>query len=503
GYALESATRILNMVPTKKVDRTPYEIWYGKAPKLSYLRVWGCKALMRRGTPDKLDSRSIKCIFVGSLKETMGYYFYYLLENKILLLEMLSSMRIVSHYKKSRRISQAPDRYSFYVDAEEHELRDINEPPNYKAALSDLEFDKWLDAMNTEMQSIKDNQVWSLVDLPPNGRTVRSKLLFKKKTDMDGNVHTFKALLVAKGFNQMYRVDYEETFSLVADIRAIRILLAIVAFYDYEIWQQAFRSWNKRFDVEIKKIGFTKKIYEPCVYLKASGSNVSFLVLYVDDILIMGNNITMLQDFKSWFCKCFSMKDLGEAAYILRIKIICDRSKWLISLSQSAYFDKILEKFKMENSKRGSTLMQEKPDYRKSQGAQHIVSRFQQNSGDIHWTAVKTILKYLRNTKDMVLVYEAKPESELKVTCYADAGFQTNKDNTKSHTTAMSSTEAEYIVATKASMKAVWMRKFIDGLGDVMPSSKRPIEMLYDNAPAIAIANDLGIMRGARHYQRK
>ncbi|GJU39114.1 retrotransposon protein, putative, ty1-copia subclass [Tanacetum coccineum] len=83
GYALESAARILNMVPTKKIDRTLYEIWNGKAPKLSYLKVWGCEAHVKRYTPDKLDSSSIKCIFIRYPKETMGYYFYNLLENKI------------------------------------------------------------------------------------------------------------------------------------------------------------------------------------------------------------------------------------------------------------------------------------------------------------------------------------------------------------------------------------------------------------------------------------
>ncbi|GKB87607.1 putative retrotransposon ty1-copia subclass protein, partial [Tanacetum coccineum] len=87
------------------------------------------------------------------------------------------------------------------------------------------------------MQSIKDNEVWDLVDLPPNGKTVGSKWLFKKKTDMDGAVHTYKACLVAKAYTQTSGIDYEETFSPVADIRAIRILIAITAFYDYEIWQ--------------------------------------------------------------------------------------------------------------------------------------------------------------------------------------------------------------------------------------------------------------------------
>nr|GFA00212.1 retrovirus-related Pol polyprotein from transposon TNT 1-94 [Tanacetum cinerariifolium] len=89
--------------------------------------------------------------------------------------------------------------------------------------------------MNVEMQSMKDNEVLDLVDLPPNGKTVGSKWLFKKKTGMDGAVHTYKARLVAKGYIQTPRIDYEETFSHVADIRAIRILIAIAAFYDYEI----------------------------------------------------------------------------------------------------------------------------------------------------------------------------------------------------------------------------------------------------------------------------
>ncbi|GJS37648.1 retrotransposon protein, putative, ty1-copia subclass [Tanacetum coccineum] len=182
---------------------------------------------------------------------------------------------------------------------------------------------------------------------------------------MDGAVHTFKAHLVAKGFTQTYRVDYEETFSPVADIRAIRILISIVSFYDYEIWQmdvktaflnghlfeevymvqpegfvnpkfpnrvcklkrsiyglkQASRQWNKRFHDEIKKFCFSQNRNKPCVYIKVSGSYVNFLILYVDGILIMGNNIPMLQDVKSYLGRCFAMKDLGEAAYILGIKI--------------------------------------------------------------------------------------------------------------------------------------------------------------------------------------
>ncbi|GJY39534.1 retrotransposon protein, putative, ty1-copia subclass [Tanacetum coccineum] len=295
-----------------------------------------------------------------------------------------------------------------YIDAKEHKLEDLGEPANYKAALLDPESDKWLNAMNVEMQSIKDNEVWELVDLPPDVKTVGHKWLLKKKTDMDGAVHTYKARLVEKGFTQTPGIDYEETFSYVADIRAIRILIAIVAFYDYEIWQmdvktaflngylneeQASRQWNKRFDDEIKKFRFSQNRDEPCVYVKASGSYVTFLILYVNDILIMGNNIPMLQDVKSYIGRCFSMKDLGEAAYILGIKIYRDRSKRLIDLCQIAYIEKILKRFYMENSKRGMIPMQEKLKFSKSQDADDMKSQtgyvFVLNGGVVDWKSTK------------------------------------------------------------------------------------------------------------------
>ncbi|MDF3568365.1 reverse transcriptase domain-containing protein, partial [Enterobacter hormaechei] len=89
------------------------------------------------------------------------------------------------------------------------------------------------------------------------------------------------------------------------------------------------------------------------MYKKVSGSAVIFLVLYVDDILIIGNDVGMISSIKLWLSSNFSMKDLGDATYILGIKIYRDRSKRLLGLSQSMYIDKILKRFSMENSKRG------------------------------------------------------------------------------------------------------------------------------------------------------
>ena len=97
--------------------------------------------------------------------------------------------------------------------------------------------------------------------------------------------------------------------------------------------KQASRSWNIRFDETIKEFEFIKNEDDPCVYKKVSGSAIVFLVLYVDDILLIGNNVSLLIEGKGWLSSKFFMKDMGEAAFILGIKIYRDRSRRLLGLS--------------------------------------------------------------------------------------------------------------------------------------------------------------------------
>ncbi|GJW49329.1 retrotransposon protein, putative, ty1-copia subclass [Tanacetum coccineum] len=283
----------------------------------------------------------------------MGYYFYFPPKNKIVV------ARYAEFFEKNLITQEVSGRA---IDLEE--IQDEDTSPSEITSEIPMEVEGFKPPQEEEIpildrcyecgNTIHDGQYgMGPVDLPPNCKTVGSKWIFKKKTDMDGIVHTYKARLVAKGYTQLYGVDYEETFSPVADIRAIRILISIAAYYDYEIWQmdvktaflngyldediymvqpEASRSWNKRFDEEIKRFGFDQNLDEPCVYQKASGSNVTFLILYVDDIIIMGNHIPSLQSVKDYLGKCFAMKYLGEAAFILGIKIYRDRSKRLIGL---------------------------------------------------------------------------------------------------------------------------------------------------------------------------
>ena len=184
--------------------------------------------------------------------------------------------------------------------------------------------------MNSEIESMYSNKVWGLVEPPDGVKAVGCKWIYKRKRGTDGKVETFKARLVAKGYTQKEGIDYEETFSLVAMLKSIRILLSIVTHMDYKIWQmdvktaflngileenihmkqpegfiekgkghlvcklnrsiyglkQASRSWNIRFNEVIQSYGFIQSLDESCVYKKCNGNVVVFLVLYVDDIFV-------------------------------------------------------------------------------------------------------------------------------------------------------------------------------------------------------------------------
>ncbi|GKE05700.1 hypothetical protein Tco_1397718 [Tanacetum coccineum] len=229
----------------------------------------------------------------------------------------------------------------------------------------------------------------------------------------------------------------------------------------------------------------------------------------------------MLQDVKSWLGKCFAMKDLGEVAYILGIKIYRDRLRRLIALNQSAYIDKTLKRYKMDTSKCGTILMPPNVYLSNTQGPS-TPAEVKRMKGIPYASAMGSIMYAVRNTKDMFLVYGGDSTTELSVTCYTDASWETDRDdlrsqigfvfvmnggavdwkNSKKITTAMSSMEAEYIAAAEAAIKAIWIRKFISGLG-VIPSINRPMDMYCDNTGAITIADEPGVQRGAKHFRRK
>ena len=121
-------------------------------------------------------------------------------------------------------------------------LLDHDEPTNYEEAMMSPDSDKWLEAMKSEIGSMYENKVWTLIDLPDDRKAIENKWIFKRKTSADSTVTIYKARIVAKGFRQVQGVDYNETFSPLVILKSVRIMLAIAAFYDYEIWQMDVKT---------------------------------------------------------------------------------------------------------------------------------------------------------------------------------------------------------------------------------------------------------------------
>ncbi|KAA0025358.1 gag/pol protein [Cucumis melo var. makuwa] len=353
--------------------------------------------------------------------------------NKLVLNEATDeSTRVVDEVGPSSRVDETT------TSGQSHPYQSLRMPRRSgRVAMNDVDKDQWVKAMDLEMESMYFNSVWELVDVPEGVKPIGCKWIYKRKRDSAG--------------------------------KSIRILLSIATFYDYETWQMdvktaflngnleesIFMSQPEGFDTAIKSYGFDQNVDEPCVYKKINKGKVAFLVLYVDDILLIGNDVGCLTDVKAWLAAQFQMKDLGEAQYVLGIQIIRDRKNKMLALSQATYIDKMLVRYSMQNSKKGllpfrhgvhlskeqcSKTPQEVEDLRRIPYASAvdslmyvmlctrpdicyavgIASRYQSNSGLDHWTAVKIILKYLRRTRDYMLVYGAK---DLILTGYTDSDF--------------------------------------------------------------------------------
>ncbi|KAK1618252.1 hypothetical protein QYE76_023769 [Lolium multiflorum] len=615
SYALETAAFTLNRAPSKSVETTPYELWFNKKPKLSFLKVWGCEAYVKKLQPDKLEPKAEKCVFIGYPKETIGYTFYHRSEGKIfvakngtflekefltkevtgrkveldeieesLLVDQSSAVpenvpvpptptteeandndhetsnETATEPRRSTRDRATPDWYDPCLNVMIVDNND-EDPATYEEAMMSPDSNKWQEAMKSEMGSMYDNKVWTLVDLPDSRKAVENKWIFKRKTDADGNITVYKARLVAKGFRQIQGVDYDETFSPVAKLKSVRILLAIAAFFDYEIWQmdvktaflngdieeelymvqpkgfvdpknadkvcklqrsiyglkQASRSWNRRFDKVIKDFGFIQCHGEACIYKKVSGSSVAFLILYVDDILLIGNDIELLSSVKEYIpgqdSKKFRMDESKKGFLPMLPGKVLSKTQGPATAEERERMSQI-----PYASAVGSimyAMLCTRPDIAH---AVSLTSRYQSDPGMEHWTAVKNILKYLKRTKDMFLCYGG--DQELVVTSYTDASWNTDPDDSKSQsgyvfilngaavswasskqcTVAKSSTESEYIAASEASSEAVWMKRFIVELG-VVPSALDPFVIYCDNMGAIANAQEPRSHKRLKHIK--
>ncbi|KAG8496949.1 hypothetical protein CXB51_008176 [Gossypium anomalum] len=404
----------LNRVPSKSVQKMPYEMWTGKRLKIEQQQI-----------PQEIE-------------------------------EQVTTVETQPPHR-SLRERHAPERYGFLITMHgDILLIDQDEPRTYQEAVASLGSEKWLEAMRSEMDSMYENQVWTLADPSERVKPIGCKWVFKKKMDMDGNIDVKKAFLNGKLEEDVYMTQPEGF-------------------------------------INPKDAG---KIYEPCVYKKVSGSTITFLDLG-KATYILGVKI-----YRDKVLRRFNMEESKRGLLPMRHGI---------SLSKEMCPSTPQERERMSKipyaSAIGSIMYAMLCTHPDVSYALSMTSRYQVDLDEGHWTTVKNILKYLRRTKDTFLIYGS--EEELSVKGYTDASFQTNKDDSRSQsgfvfylnggavswksskqsTVADSTTEAEYIAASEATKEAVWIKKFITELG-VVPSISDTIELRCDNNGAIAQAKE-------------
>ena len=497
--------------------------------------------------------------------------------------------------RRSSRQIRIPSWHSDYVMASHDAyclLTEEGEPSTFQEALSSSDASLWMIAMQEEMEALHRNKTWELVELPKGRKAIGNKWVFKIKRDGNDQVERYRARLVVKGYAQKEGIDFNEIFSPVVRLTTIRVVLAMCAAFDLHLEQldvktaflhgelkeeiymlqpegfeeqgkenlvcrltkslyglkQAPRCWYKRFDSFIISLEYNRLSSDHCTYYKRFDDNdFIILLLYVDDMLVVGPNKDRIQELKAQLAREFDMKDLGPANKILGMQINRDRKDRKIWLSQKNYLRKVLRRFNMQDCKPISTplpincklssgmspsseaermemsrvpyasavgslmyaMICTRPDIAQAVG---VVSRFMADPGREHWNVVKRILRYVKGTSDVALCFGG---SEFVVRGYVDSDFAGDLDKRKSTTgyvftlaggavswlsklqtvVALSTTEAEYMAATQACKEAVWIQRLMEEL-----SHKQERTTLYcDNQSALHIARNPAFHSKTKH----
>lgn len=315
--------------------------------------------------------------------------------------------------------------------------------------------------------------------------------------------------------------------------------------------KQSPRQWYKRFDSFVVSNGFNRSSYDSCVYFRRLKPDCFiYLLLYVDDMLIASADMEAIKELKNLLQSKFEIKDLGAARRILGMDIIRKRNEGLLYLSQLSYVQKLLRRFNMLDSKPVSTpiaghfklsithspqtedeikdmsripysnatgslmyaMVCTRPDLAYSAS---IVSRFMANPGKQHWSVVKWILRYLKGSKSVVLVYGRNSERINGLSGYVDADYSGDIDKRRSLTgylftlygsviswkanlqsvMALSTTEAEYITLTEAIKEAIWLK----GLVHELEGKTGPIEVWCDSQSAIDLSKNQVFHERTKH----
>lgn len=395
---------------------------------------------------------------------------------------------------------------------------------------------------------------------------------------------------MARGFSQIEGVDYSETYAPVVKLSSIRVLLALVAELELLLHQmdvvtaflngelkelvymeqpegfeqgdpaklvclllksiyglkQSPRAWyGKIDDFFVKHLGMERNPADDCIYVRRKGGHILIIALYVDDLLIACSDESILSETKRELSARFKMKDLGEARIILGMDITRDRSARTLTLCQTRYAQKVIDRFGLGSARGQPTPMDCGIDltapsepctqpYREAIGSLMylmvgsrpdlaycvgVLAKHVQNPTKVHWDALMRVLRYVIHTKELGLVYGGTGASMVPLV-YTDADWAGDRANCRSvsgfvalmsggavswcarqqEVVALSSAESEYISMCNGAKETMWLRRLASGM-QVVPHMDQPTVMFVDNQAAMGLAHNLSVNRRSKHIE--
>jgi len=375
-------------------------------------------------------------------------------------------------------------------------IQSVTIPRDWKQAKQDP---KWHEAMVEELRALEKNKTWELVKLPAGKKAISCKWVFTIKQNPEGKVERYKARLVARGYSQTYGIDYDETFAPVAKMGTVRTLISCAANFGWPLHQldvkntflhgdlqeevymeippgfskdviaekvcrlkkslyglkQSPRAWFDRFRCALCGMGYKQCNGDHTVFYRHSGRRIAILAVYVDDIIITGDDEVEVKRLKENLSKEFEVKDLGQLRYFLGIEVA--RSQKGILLTQRKYVLDLLNETGMLGCRPASypidpnhKLCAESGDpvnkdrYQRLVGrliylchtrpdisyAVSVVSRYMHDPRSGHLDAVYRILRYLKSSPGKGLMF--KSFGHLNVEGYCDADWASYLDDRRS-----------------------------------------------------------------------
>lgn len=492
---------------------------------------------------------------------------------------------------KPKRNVKIPERY---VDYELYMAFDaISYVENVPEVIEEIDKrdDKrmWTEAMEKEIDSIERNNTWEKVKTPENAEVLSTRWVFAMKPYEEKIQDKYKARLVVRGFAQKESFQYDQIYSPVARMSTIRTLLSVgtqnmyhfeqldvkTAFLNGDLEEnvyiyppegvkcgdgyvlklkkslyglkQSSKCWNNKINESLMKLGFNRSEADYCLYIKnMENENILYLLLYVDDIILSGPDLTIINECKRELMEQFEIKDKGELRNFLGLEIKYDRENAIMKISQERYIAAILKRFNFENCNSCITPIDprlkitatEESEIEKKPTKQLIgclmylmlgsrpdisfsinyYSRFQEINSNEVWNGLKRLLRYIKGTSHMGLKFK-RSEDMQPITCYVDSDWAGDVYDRKSITgyivqifgnsvvwvtkrqncVALSSTEAELIALCSATCECLFIKKL---LNDMHIDVSR-FRVLEDNQGCIALIRNPESNKRVKHIDLK